>query len=320
MLDFAVNVWPAARPAWLDEALLSAIAGDRYPDERAATRAIARRHRRGQEEVLLLNGACEGFWLIAQTLRPLLAACVHPSFTEPELALRAAGTEIRRVYRERATWRLDEAAVPPDASVVVVGNPNNPTGTLEPAANLRCLLAPGRLLIVDESFIDFVPCERESLASDRRDGLVIIRSLSKVYGLAGVRAGYLLGPAPLVRRLRAGRQPWSVNALACAALAACAADTETPRRVAADVEVERQELAAALGALAAVRVWPSAANFLLLEVAQGSRLVREMAARGIAVRPARTFPGLGRDHVRIAVRRREDNRRLVRTLAAVIDA
>jgi histidinol-phosphate/aromatic aminotransferase/cobyric acid decarboxylase-like protein len=318
MLDFAVNVWPAERPAWLRAALRAALDDPRYPDDRAAREAVAARHGRDGGEVLPLNGACEGFWLLAHALRPRVAACVHPSFTEPEAALRACGAEIVRVARDPRDWSFDPAAVPESAEVVVLGNPNNPTGALDPTASILELLRPGRLVVVDESFMDFVPEPEPTLAGESGEGLVVVRSLTKLWTLAGIRAGYLLAPAQLVAALAAQRQPWSVNALALAALAACARDRETPRRVSAEVAAVRAELLGELRALPRVRAWPGAANFLLLEVPDGQTVVDALRAAGIAVRPAASFPGLGDDHVRVAVRRPHENRRLVEALAEAL--
>jgi len=262
-------------------------------------------------EVLLTNGACDAFWLLAHALRPRRAACVHPGFTEPEAALRAVGCEVTRVFRDPDEWRLRPETVPADVDLVVVGNPDNPTGRLEHTA---ALAAPGRLLVVDESFMDFVLGEQESLCH-RRD-VVVVRSLTKLWSLAGIRAGYVLAPAALVERLDEHRQPWSVNAVACAALECCAADPETPRRIAAEAAAARTDLALALSNVAVVRrVWPGAANFLLLEVEDGPAVVACLAERGIAVRPCDSFPGLGPDHVRVAVRHQADNRLLVEALA-----
>lgn len=310
-LDFAVNVRPGRRPAGLEAALQAALRRPGYPDEGAAREALATRHGRPPSEVLPTNGACDAFWLLAHALRPRRAACVHPGFTEPEAALRAVGCEVTRVFREPDEWRLDPASVPADVELVVAGNPDNPTGRLDHAAEL---VSPGRLLVVDESFMDFVPGEHESLAP-RRD-VVVVRSLTKLWSLAGIRAGYLLAPADLVERLEAQRQPWSVNSLACAALESCAADRETPRRVSAEVAAARTELARALAEAPPVRrVWPGAANFLLLRVDGGPSVVARLAERGIAVRPCDSFPGLGPDYLRVTVRDEADNRLLVEALA-----
>jgi histidinol-phosphate aminotransferase len=243
---------------------------------------------------------------------------VHPSFTEPEAALRAARVPVTRVQREAPDWALRPEGVPEDADLVVVGNPNNPTGRLDPAAAVARLAAPERVVVVDEAFMDFVPGETESLSS-RRDlaGVVVVRSLTKLWSLAGVRAGYALAPEPLVEQLRRHRQPWSVNAAACAALEWCAADTETAPRVAAEVAGAREDLAAGLRALG-LQPFPGAANFLLVEAPAG--LAAALADRGIAVRTAGSFPGLDDRFVRIAVRRTGDNARLVSAVAEVLDA
>jgi L-threonine-O-3-phosphate decarboxylase len=318
-LDFAVNVWPAARPPELERALHAALDDARYPDERPAREALAARHGRRSDEVLPTNGACDAFWLLAQALRPRLAACVHPSFTEPEAALRAAGAEVARVMREPRRWTLDARTVPAEADLVVVCNPNNPTGTLDPARELAALAHPGRVLVVDESFMDFVPGERESLAA-RADlpGLVVVRSLTKLWSLAGIRAGYLLASPELVARLDASRQPWSVNSVACAALAFCARDAETPQRVAREVADAREELLERLTRIDGVRAWPSAANFLLLEVPDGAMVVEQLRRDGIAVRPAASFPGLDERYLRVAVRRPDENAQLAAAIEAAL--
>jgi histidinol-phosphate aminotransferase len=319
-LDFAVNVIPGGPPAWLRGELLAAF--DRvgeYPDDRPAAAALAARHGRDPAEVLPVNGSAEAFWLLASVLRPARPVVVHPTFTEPEVALRVAGHGVQRVFRHPKHFGLDPAAVPENADLVVVGNPNNPTGNLDPAGLLAGLARPGRVLVVDEAFMEFTEAEAESLAG-RGDlpGLVVVRSLTKLWALPGVRAGYLLCAPDLAAALRAARQPWSVNGIACAALVACASDRTTPSRVAERVNAAREELVADLRRLPSVRVWPSEANFLLLAVPAGPALRSGLAERGIAVRPADSFPGLGPDHLRVAVRSPEDNRRLVAALEEVL--
>lgn len=320
LLDFAVNVWPGSQPVSLRRALERALRHTGYPDQRPAVEAIARRHGRSPDEVLLLNGACEAFWLLAHALRPATAICLHPSFTEPEAALRAVGAEITQAIRERADFVLDPTAVPTHGEIVVLGNPNNPTGTLDQADRILELTRPGRLLVVDESFIDFVSGERESLAS-RGDvsGLVVVRSLTKLWSLAAVRAGYLLAQPALVELLSGQRQPWSVNGPACAALALCPTDRHTRHRRVAAVTEARKALVEQLEHIAGVKVWPSAANFLLLEVPNGPLTVARLERAGIAVRPASSFPGLSANHLRVAVRHDVDNRRLVGALRRALD-
>jgi len=321
MLDFAVNIWRAPRAPALNAALIAALRDPRYPEEHRAREAIARRHRRPAAEVLALNGACEAFWLLAHAFPVRHAVCVHPSFTEAEAALRAAGARVTRVARPPRDWALQPQQVPEDADLVVLTNPNNPTGNLDPPAALAELAREGRTLLVDESFIDFVSDQRGSVAAARDlPGLVVLRSLTKTWGLAGVRAGYMLAPAQLIARLAAHRQPWAVNAPALAAIELCVADRATPGRIAAEVAAARRDLQERLGRIPAVELWPSEANFQLVEVPDGRALVARLAAKRIAVRPCESFPGLTPNHIRLAVRTPAEHARLADAIAGALHA
>lgn len=318
-LDLAVNIWPTPRPPELSEALVAALTSSRpYPDAAPATAAIARRHRRPVEEVLPLNGACEAFWLLARAVRTRHAVCIHPAFTEPDAALAAAGITVDHVMRRpHDRWALDPTAVPETADLVVLGNPNNPTGTLDPATTVAALARPGRVLVVDESFLDLTQDTDQSLAG-RRDlpGLVVVRSITKSWGLAGLRAGYCLAPPDLIAAMRHQGQPWSVNTIALAALEHCAGDRTTPLRVAADVAAARADLLRRIGDLPGLYAWPSAANFVLLHAAgRGPEVIGRLAGAGIVVRPAHTFPGLDGDYLRVAVRTPRAHARLADALA-----
>src|SRR5699024_11846163 len=114
--------------------------------------------------------------------------CILPPLPMPDAALRSAGHSLQRVELDAATgFTLQPAAIPPEADLVFVGNPTNPTSTLHPAAVVRELCAPGRVVVVDEAFADAVPGEPESLASSAIPGLVVLRSLTKTWGIAGLR-------------------------------------------------------------------------------------------------------------------------------------
>src|SRR5204862_6200436 len=125
-------------------------------------------------------------------------------------------------------------AVPEPAALVMVGTPTSPTSVAHPVETVASLARPGRLLVVDEAFADTVPGEPYSLAT-RRDlpGLVVLRSLTKTWGLAGLRIGYLLGEPETVARLARVQPLWPVSTPALAAALACA----TPRAVAAEREI-----------------------------------------------------------------------------------
>jgi histidinol-phosphate aminotransferase len=300
-LDFAVNVYAGPRPPWLDAALRASLdtVGD-YPTAERAETAIAARHGRARDEVLATAGAAEAFSLVAR-LRPWhRPVVVHPQFTEPHAALLQAGHTVSEVILP-GDFRLDPEAVPEDADLVLVGNPTNPTGVLHPATAIRALLRPGRLVVVDEAFMDVVPDEPESLAADPHPGLVVIRSLTKHWGIPGVRAGYLLGPGDVVAALRAGQVPWSVSAAASAAIVACSGDKAAieSRGRAVELGIWRQHLENALS-LHGIEHLPSSASFVLARV--GAGVHERLRTAGVAVRRCDTFPGLDDTWVRIAVR------------------
>ncbi|APU17064.1 MULTISPECIES: Rv2231c family pyridoxal phosphate-dependent protein CobC [Actinoalloteichus] len=326
LLDFAVNVRLDAPPRWLRDRLAAGLADlGRYPSpaEDAATRsAVAARHGRPPEEVLVLNGAAECFALLPE-LRPRHAAVVHPSFTEPELALRQAGVPISRVVLSAADgYRLRPELVPADADLVVLGNPTNPTSVLHPAEVVRSLARPGRTLVVDEAFIDVVPGEAESLAGDGEvPGLVVVRSLTKTWALAGLRAGYALAAPALVARLAARRPHWPVGSLVHVAVQACCSPAAVAEAEAAagDLAARRREMIEELTVFAALRVHqPASAPFLLLTVPDGAGVRRGLRQRGVAVRRCDTFPGLTEDHLRVAVRSAERTRLLCAALSDLL--
>ena len=133
---------------------------------------------------------------------------MHPQFTEPDVALTVAGHPPEHVLLDAASgFALDPDAVPDDADLVIVGNPTNPTSVLHPEATLRALTRPGRLLVVDEAFMDSVPGERHSLASARIPGVAVVRSLTKLWSIPGVRAGYVLAEPAVIAELRAQQSP-----------------------------------------------------------------------------------------------------------------
>jgi histidinol-phosphate/aromatic aminotransferase/cobyric acid decarboxylase-like protein len=297
-------------PPWLQRALVSALdaASERYPDETDATVAIAAMHGRQPSEIVPTNGAAEALWLLGPALRPRLAACIHPGFTEAEAALRAHGIVVTRVHREPdAGFALDPGLVPDAADLVIVGNPASPSGTLDPAAAVLALRAPGRVVVVDEAFMGMLPGEPGSLAGEPLPDVIVIRSLTKLLSIPGLRAGYAVAPPPLAAALRAVRPPWSANALALAALTAAAAHPVELTELAVRAASERADLEFRLAQIDGVRTWPSATNFCLVEVPDGPKVLAVLRAQRIAVRPAASFPGLGPGHLRITARDPERN-------------
>lgn len=234
-----------------------------------------------------------------------------PSFGEYAREVRLQGAEPTFVAQERIL-----TVDPTEHSMVVVCNPNNPTGNASDPEQLRRFAVRCRetdtVLLVDEAFLDFT--EQPSLAGT--DGVVVARSLTKLYGLPGIRAGFAAATGPLQEKLVAARRPWNVSTPALSVGTYCMTRQEFVERTRERVRTERKRMADALSET--YEVSPSDAPFLLFDV--GTRdvdsILRTVKEDGIAVRDARTFRGLD-SHVRVAVRLPEENDRLLEVLAHV---
>jgi L-threonine-O-3-phosphate decarboxylase len=235
----------------------------------------------------------------------------YPSFGEYVREVRLQGGDPSLVPHDRIL-----EADPADHALAVVCNPNNPTGEAYDPDELvafadRCRDA-GTTLLVDEAFLDFT--ERDSLAGT--DGVVVARSLTKMFGLPGVRAGFAVATGSFLEALRAARRPWNVSAPALATATHCMTQSAFVAATRRRVRTERARLAEALSDR--FDVHPSDSPFLLLDV--GDRDVDEVLATareaGLSLRDATTFRGLD-SHVRVAVRLPEENDRLLEVLADV---
>ena len=317
LVDLAVNVRAGTPPQWLRDRL-AAVDLAHYPNQDAAVKAVAARHERSPGEVLLTAGAAEAFVLIARAFRPLHPVVIHPQFTEPEAALRAAGHDVHRLVLS-PPFTLDTRLVPPEADLVVVGNPTNPTSVLHHREAVRALVRPHRLVVVDEAFADCDPDETHSLANDQ--GVVVVRSLTKTWGLAGLRVGYVLAGVAVLERLRAAQPHWPVSAPALEALIACSTPDalDEARAWAEGLAAARTKLAALLESVPRVEVVPNPRASFLLVRTPVLQVLKPLRDKGFAVRRGDTFPGLGPEWIRVAVRDEQTSMSFVRALQEAID-
>ena len=326
VLDFSVNSHPLG-PSPRARAALASLDLNRYPDRRAGPlrAALAREHAVRPEEVLIGNGSVELIWLLAQAyLGPAdRALIVGPTFGEYEAAVRAQGADCAAFAAAEADGfqvRLDELvprvrAIRP--RLLFLCNPNNPTGQLLDPGDIARLLAAGdeMLLVVDEAYIDFAEGAETALVLRADPRVVVLRSLTKNYGLAGLRLGYAVAEPAVTATLDRARPPWTVNAAAQAAgLAALgdAAHVETGRQIARRA---RALLVPGLERLG----WPclpTRANYWLVRVGDAAAVRRELLQQRILVRDCASF-GLP-DYVRIASRPPADCERLLEAVARLV--
>jgi histidinol-phosphate aminotransferase len=325
VLDFSANINPYGPPPGVKSALRRVPVAD-YPDSAAlALRAVLAAHLNTHpERITVGSGATELIRLAVQAFigpgdRVLIPA---PSYGEYATSCRLAGAEIISLpASEKNDFRLDVDALvksirdaPPRA--IFIGSPNNPTGEYLPADVLRAIAdaAKKSLLVIDEAYASLADSSRESADYLDRENVIVIRSLTKDYALAGLRLGYALSQPQTAALLARLRPPWSVSAPAQAAgLAALAvpdyAATCRPRLARARNYLMRQfeELG--------YRVIPSAANFFLVNVCDGAGFRRALLKNGLLVRDAASF-GLPA-YVRVAPRKMPECRRLIQAVSEI---
>lgn len=308
----------------------------RYPDGGAfdLKQSIARRHGLPPECVTVGNGSNDVLVLVAEAfLRPGLEAIYSQyAFAVYPIAIQASGASAQVVP---ALGRDSDqplghdipaiaAAVNPTTRVVFVANPNNPTGTWSDADALRGLLETvprDTLVVIDEAYSEYLEqpgypdCSRWIEAYPN---LVVTRTFSKVFGLAGLRLGYALSRPEVADILNRIRQPFNVSSLAQAAGLAALADEDYVARSVAINNAERQRLADAFDDLG-LRFVPSVGNFLLVDFQQPAATIYEaLLQRAVIVRPVDNY-GLP-DCLRISVGTPAENDRLIEVLAEVLGA
>jgi threonine-phosphate decarboxylase len=336
LIDFSANINPLGPPpavlACLRQSLLEP--GQpvltHYPDPRCRSlkRALRRKLNMPAEWVMVGNGGAELLELVQDVVSPQRVGVTHPSFSEYEAAARKRGCEVVPLpLWEEQNWlpQRDEMLRWIQAvDLAYLGHPNNPTGTLFPEEwLLEAAEAAQRhrtVLVVDEAFIDYVP-GAFSLQGQLSlfETTLLVRSMTKFYALPGLRLGYVLASPSWIRRLEDYQIPWSVNGLAQLAGEAALSDRAYEEQTHAWLRRERDFLLDGLKKLETVHVFPGTVNYLLVRLtgrgAQGthpSRLCqRWMGKRGILIRDASTYPGLSETDIRVAVRSREDNERLL---------
>jgi histidinol-phosphate aminotransferase len=312
------------------QAIQAAVAGvHRYPDGsgHALRHALAAHWGVGPAQVLLGNGSNELLELAGRCFLSPGDEVVYAaqSFVVYDMVAQFTGACKTVVPLREYRHDLDamRAAITERTKLVFLANPSNPTGTSLPPQALERFLAdlPAETLaVVDEAYYEYLPPEQrpDALRLVRAGRLVLVlRTFSKVYGMAGLRLGYGIGPEPLVALLNRLRAPFNTNSLAQAGAVAALADTEHVARSQALNASGLKYLAERCQALG-LRVVPSAANFVLVDVGRSGPAVAEALLRaGVIVRPVANygFP----THLRITVGTPAENQRCVEALAAVLD-
>lgn len=341
LLDFSASI----NPLGPSPAALRAIAGagqllQHYPDPTCwdLRQALAAYWQRPSEEFLIGNGSTELIHLLPMALQIRRLLVIGPTFSEYGAAMTRCGGQVSMVTADRtdgyraplekvfaSTHDIGQTGrARPPIDALLLCNPNSPTGYVCDAAAVRKLarLAARRGLwfLVDETFAEY--CDDASILSKALPvRTIVLRSFTKFYGLPGLRVGYVVAKSHVIKRIGAHQPPWSVNMLAQRAAVAALQDVRHARLSLRFMERERARLLKGLERLSGCSAFPSAANFILMELPVGHKAEAAVAAlrrQGILIRDCSQVPGLNARSVRVAVRTRADNDRLLQALSTVI--
>lgn len=331
-LDFSANINPLGLSAAIKKTIVENIDSlVHYPDPqgRALKQAISDFNGVPAENIVLGNGAAELFYLYFHTLHPQKVLLPVPSFSEYEKSALAAGAELKYFFlQEHEDFQLNFERLKQemlDCQLVILGNPNNPTGELllvEKLIDLLEMAAEREIsVLVDESFLDFrADSEKYSVRDliEEYPHLFVVTSLTKAFAVPGLRLGYGLANKALVEKLNFHKDTWNVNSLAQAAGITALSDVEYQQKTYNFINEVVPAFHEALQEIEGIKVYRPTVNFVLLKITQDSltspELVAKMKTKGILVRDCSNYPGLDDKFIRVAVKLPEDNALLVQAL------
>ncbi|MFQ6066524.1 MAG: threonine-phosphate decarboxylase CobD [bacterium] len=333
ILDFSANINPWANSLGIEKIVrvnLKEIY--HYPDPQCAQliNQIGQYLTVDRENILAGNGSTELIYLAARALLPRKALIFAPTFLEYERALKACGGEPKLLFLKEnqrfsiGIQKIIEATEGVEA--IFTCNPNNPTGTFFSKDELLELVKVTEerkiTLILDESYLDFKhPGESLVKEAPKRNHLLVLRSFTKFFGVAGLRLGYGVGGRHLIEKMAGLKEPWTVNCLAQVAGAYLLRNNQRINRIREAVTKESEFLFGQLSRIEGLKPYPPQANFILVKIEtkfSSSKLQEELAKRGILIRDCSNFAGLNDKFFRVAVRKREENLRLIDSLSKVI--
>ena len=331
IIDFSSNVNPLGPPSAAKRAVKRSIAFlDRYPDPEmnGLRKAIARYFGIKPGQVICGNGSNGLIHLIPRVFRPKKVLIPVPTFMEYAAAAEHAGGKVVTFpLKEREGFRVDPlemAFALKGMDMAFLCNPNNPTGLLiskvEMLEIMQYALQQGVRLVVDEAFMDFSDSDSIVKEAVQSSHLICLRAFTKFFGMPGLRIGYAVSDETTVADLRDGQEPWAVSIPAEQAAIAALNEWRYIKKTRRLIEKERERLLSALRILPGVEPFPCSANFILIKLTSidAWQLTEKLGQRGLLVRDCSSFPGLSNRFVRIAVRTRRENNRLVHVLREIL--
>ncbi|MBU0683837.1 MAG: threonine-phosphate decarboxylase CobD [Candidatus Omnitrophota bacterium] len=328
LIDFSANINPLNMPRSLKNKIFDnfeEILNYPDPDSSKITRKIADFWKIKENNILIGNGSAELIYLLANVYKPRTAIIPVPTFSEYERALKLHKTDISFLrLKEKNQFCLKVSKNLADPDIFFICNPNNPTGNLL-IKNRQCWgIRPKRFLVMDEAFMDFVSDQnkhtfvREAVKNKK---IIVLRSFTKFFAVPGLRIGYLVAHQDIVKKLKQYQLPWNVNSFAQIAGELVLGDKEYAVKTYEVIEKEKSFLLKELSKFKGLKCFPAEANFILIKIKNrysSEKLRTILVKKGVLIRSCKNFRGLKGEYIRIAVRGRRENFKLINKLKEVI--
>lgn len=319
--DFSANINPFGINGQIKAAMQKAVEDCiHYPDPDCGKlrAALSQRHGVAKEEIVPGNGGADIIYRLVQVLRPQKALLPIPTFLEYEEALRQAGCKVAYYHLPMPSYQAGEDFVEQlqrgHFDFTVICNPNNPTGGLTPKALVQKILKSGVFVLADECFLDMTDVEAAySLIGESSRNLLVLKSLTKMYAIPGVRIGYGISKdEELIKKIKDSTQAWPVSVIAQAAGCAAAADMQTPKRLRAFLRQEGCRFYQELMDLEGVFPLKPSADFIFFR--SHPALWDGLVKQGFLIRDCSNYPGLGPGCYRTAVKTPQENQSLLNAI------
>ncbi len=338
IIDFSANINPLGLPKKIINLIfrnIDAVKNYPQPQSERLKEIIARTYKLKPDNLLVGNGSIELIYLISRALKLRKVAVIAPDFSEYETASKMHGAEVDFFFvKENEGFKIDILKLKKfikKSDAFFLSNPNNPTGRILQKQEMLLLMDICRLnktlLIVDEAFMEFVDdATRFSLMhkSVSNEYLLVLRSATKFFALAGLRLGYLIGQAKLIKKIAVFEYPWNVNCLAQLAGGALIQDSQYARKSRHFVLKEKDRLLKQLQKIPGIKTYPAAANFIFCKletkkIKTAEKLYEALAKKRIFIRDCANFRGLNNQFFRIAVRARKENIQLIEGMNLILN-
>lgn len=328
IIDFSANINPLGLPLQVKRIIcenFNRILHYPDPQARGITRAISQYWGIKEENILLGNGSIELIYLIAFCFKPKTTLIPAPTFSEYERAVRTVKSKIKILnLKEADGFRCNISGIG-SSDMSFFCNPNNPTGNLLFETGGIIDKLPVKLVVIDEAFMDFLPDQKDHTLIDRAvksKKIVVLRTFTKFFALPGLRIGYLLACKEIVNKLKKYQPPWSVNSLAQQAGQMILIDNGYIRKTYELIAKERDFLFKQIAKIEGLNAYPSFTNFILVKIENKNMtsiyLEKKLMKYNILIRNCANFKGLSNKFIRIAVRTRKENVKLIRSLNFIV--